>query len=184
MRYNGGIIDWTKEKLQDMDWKTRNIMTLNRCLHTRSSMARLYMKWKEGGIGLIIVEDCITTERGGMYDYLREGNEDMLSGALKGNVIEDGETKEEVTKRKRDERKKTLHEGKLQGQFVKKTRNIVYEVSGNWIRNVFLKKETEGMLFAAQEQALRTNSIKVKIDHQSFSTKCRLCGTKNRLLCI
>ena len=33
MRYSGGIIDWTKEKLQDMDWKTRKIMTLNRCLH-------------------------------------------------------------------------------------------------------------------------------------------------------
>ena len=39
--------------------------------------------------------------------------EDMLSGALKENV--EGETKEEFTKRKRDERKKTLHEEKLQG---------------------------------------------------------------------
>ena len=29
MRYIGGIIDWTKEELQDMDRKTRNIMTLN-----------------------------------------------------------------------------------------------------------------------------------------------------------
>ena len=47
----------------------------------------------------------------------------MLSGALKEIVIEEGETKEEFTKRKRDERKKTLHEGKLQGQFVEKTRN-------------------------------------------------------------
>ena len=27
MRYSKGIIDWTKEELQDMDQRTRNIMT-------------------------------------------------------------------------------------------------------------------------------------------------------------
>ena len=118
-------------------------------------MARLYMKWEEGGRGFISVEDCITTQRRGLYDYLKESKEDMLSGALK----EEGETKEEFTKRKRDERKKTLHEGKLQGQFVEKTRNIAHEFSGKWIRNGFLKKETEGMLFAAQEQALTKNQF-------------------------
>ena len=48
----------------------------------------------------------------------------MLSGALKENVNEEAETKEEFTKRKMDERKKTFHEGKLQGQFVEKSRNI------------------------------------------------------------
>ena len=64
---------------------------------------------------------------------------------------------------KRDARKKTLHEGKLQGQFVEKTRNIAHEFSGKWIRNGFLKKET----------------IKAKIDKQPVSPKCRLCATKD-----
>ena len=45
MRYSGRIINWTKEEFQDIDRKTRKIMTLN-------SVARLYMKRKEGG-GLI-----------------------------------------------------------------------------------------------------------------------------------
>ena len=110
-----------------------------------------------------------------MYDYLKESKEDMLSGALKENVIVEGETKEKSTKRKRVEREKTLHEGKLQGQFVQKTRNIAHKFSGKWIRNGFLKKETEGMLFAVQEQALRTNLIKAKIDKQPVCPKCRLC---------
>ena len=56
----------------------------------------------------------------GLYDYLKESKEDMLSGALKENVTEKGETKDEFTKRKRVERKKTLYEGKLQGEFVEK----------------------------------------------------------------
>ena len=94
MRYNGGIKDWTNEELQDMDRETINIMTLNRCLHPRSSVARLYMKWKEGGRWLITAEDHITTEKRGLYDYLKEIKEDILSGALKENVIQEGETKE------------------------------------------------------------------------------------------
>ena len=97
-------------------------------------------------------------------------------------MIEEGETKEQFRKRKRDERKKTLHEGNSQGQFVEKTRNIGHDFSGKWIRNGFLKKETDDMLFAAQEQALRTNSIKAKIDKQQVSPKCRLCGTKKETI--
>ena len=52
----------------------------------------------------------------------------MLSGALKENVIEEGETKEGFTKRKRDERKKTLDEGKLQRQFVEKPGTLCTQV--------------------------------------------------------
>ena len=39
-----------------------------------------------------------------------------------------------------------------------------------------LKKKTEGMIMAAQDQALRTNSIKRIIDKQNVSAKCRMCG--------
>ena len=139
------------------------------------------MKRKEGGRGLVAVEDCITTERRGLYDYLKESKEDMLGGALNENVIEVGETKGEFTKRKGDERNKTLHEGKLRGQFVMITRNIAHKLSGKWTRNGFLKKETEGGHVVCGSGAcstLRTNSIKAKIDKQPVSPKCRLCGTK------
>ena len=44
------------------------------------------------------MEDCITTEKRGLYDYLKESKEDMLSRALKENVIEEGETKKEFTR--------------------------------------------------------------------------------------
>ena len=40
-----------------------------------------------------------------------------------------------------------------------------------------LKKETEGLIMAAHDQALRTNIIKAKIEHQSVSAYlCRMCG--------
>ena len=39
-----------------------------------------------------------------------------------------------------------------------------------------LKKKTEEMVCAAQDQALRAKSIKVHIDGQDLSPMCRLCG--------
>ena len=110
-----------------------------------------------------------------MYDCLKESKEDILSGTLKENVTEEEETKKEFTKRKTDERKKTLHEGKLQGQIVEKSRNIGHEFSGKWIKNGFLKIETEGMLFSP---------IKAKIDKQPVSPKCRLCGTEEETVML
>ena len=79
----------------------------------------------------------LTTERRGLYDYLKESKEHMLRRALKENVIKEGETKEEFTKRKRNERKKTLHEGKLQGQFAEENQEnctqVFRKVDKEWV---------------------------------------------------
>ena len=40
-----------------------------------------------------------------------------------------------------------------------------------------IKKETEGLVMAAQNQAISTNCIKVNICHHSCSAQCRLCGS-------
>ena len=41
-----------------MDRKTRTILSLNGCLHTRSNVGRLYLPRKEGGRGLVGIEEC------------------------------------------------------------------------------------------------------------------------------
>ena len=163
-----------------MHRKTRKIMKQNRCLHPRSSVARLYMKQK-GGRGLINVEDCITNERRGLYDYLNERKEDMLSVSLKENVIVEGETKEEFTKRRTDDIKKTLHEGKLQGQFVEKTRNIARKFSRKWIRNGFLKKETESMIVICSSGAGTKNHFN---QNNQFLPNVDCVGQGKRQLCL
>ena len=38
------------------------------------------------------------------------------------------------------------------------------------------KRETESLIMAAQEQAIRTNAIKAKIDKTQAESKCRLYG--------
>ena len=60
-------------------------------------------------------------------------------------------------------------------------------MSWEWIRTGELKKETEGLIFAAQDQALRTNAVKARIENQNVSSKCRMCGshdeTVQHILC-
>ena len=42
-----------------------------------------------------------------------------------------------------------------------------------------MKKEIEGLIFAVQEQALRTNWIRKNIDGQEVSELCRVCGKRD-----
>ena len=39
-----------------------------------------------------------------------------------------------------------------------------------------LKRTTEGLIMAAQKQAIRTNNTKAKIDKTQENSKCRMCG--------
>ena len=60
------------------------------------------------------------------------------------------------------------------------------EVGNQNMRNGTLKRETESFIFAAQEQAIRTNVIKGKIGKSQKQTKCRMCSradeTINRIV--
>ena len=100
----------------------------------------------------------------------------MLQAALKEKVIVEEETLQDYERRRKEEEVKNWKEKALQGEFIQQISNVAGEESWRWLRNGFLKKETEGLILAAQEQALRTNSIKYSIDKTSETPLCRLCG--------
>ena len=52
VRYAGGIIEWTKQELRDLDRRTRKLLTMNGGFHPRDCVARLYVPRKDGGRGL------------------------------------------------------------------------------------------------------------------------------------
>ena len=64
----------------------------------------------------------------------------------------------------------------LHGQFVQQNKEVENQERWQWLRNGTLKRETESLIFAAQEQAIRTNVIKGKIDKSQEQTKFRMCG--------
>ena len=83
VRYSAGIVDWTMEEVANMDRRTRQILAMICCLHTRSNVTRLYLPRKEEGRGLISIEECLRRESKSLHGCLRESTEWMLQAALK-----------------------------------------------------------------------------------------------------
>ena len=61
VRYSAGILNWTKMELAQMDVKTRKIITMNGIFHKKGN-DRLYLRRKEGGHGLMSVQDYVEIE--------------------------------------------------------------------------------------------------------------------------
>ena len=91
---------------------------------------------------------------------MEASKEKSLIAVKNENILDKGEEKE----RTRQERLNSYRRKALHGQFVRGTESIRDSESWNWLKRDTMKKETEGLLTAAQDQALRTNYIKNKID--------------------
>ena len=166
------------DEVANMDRRTRKILAINGCLHTGSNVARLYLPRKEGVRGLIGIEECVRRESKSLHGYLRESTEWILQAALKEKVIVKQESLLDYKRRRKDEKVKNWKEKALHGAFLQQISDEAGEESWRRLRNGLLKKETEGLILAAQGQALRTNSIKYSIDKISDTPLCRLCVLK------
>ena len=62
VRYEAGIISWTKIELEEIDRKTRKLMTIYGVQHLKADVDRLYLQRCEGGRSLIGPEDCVQVE--------------------------------------------------------------------------------------------------------------------------
>jgi len=170
VRYTAGIVEWTQEELKQLDRKTRKHMTMRKMLHPRSNVDRLYLRRDEGGRGLMAVEDCVRLEEAGLSDFLklRGMNQETYNRFIKDNS--QGEEK----RLKHEMRLEAWKEKPLHGQFIRRTEEMGI-TSWNWLKEGKLKKETEGMILAAQDQALPTRNLQVKIYGKTGTTRCRMC---------
>ena len=79
--------------------------------------------------------------------------------------------------------RKQKWEGKqLHGRFKRLINNISHDKTWTWPRKGNFKRETESLLMAAQNSAIRTNHIKSRIDKTQQNSKCRLCGDRDETI--
>ena len=56
---SGPFLKWTTEEIEQMNERTRKLMTMQQALHLRDDDDRLYVSRKEGGSGLVSNEDSV-----------------------------------------------------------------------------------------------------------------------------
>ena len=100
-----------------------------------------------------------------MKKYIESSNEILLNDVEAEGIVESGNTKKEVS----EARKKNFMGKPLHSQFMRETDEKRSQETWNWLNKEKLKKDREGMLMAAQDQALGTNKITSKVTN-SFST--------------
>ena len=73
----------------------------------------------------------------------------------------------------------------LNGHFKQQTSEISHEQTWTWLRKENLKKETESLLIAAQNNTIRTNYVKARIEKKQQNSRCRFCGDRDEAInCI
>ena len=78
MRYGAGIVNWTKSELEEIDRRTRKVMTMSKVLHPRRDVDRLYVSRMEGGRGLIGCKMCVKAEENSLGWYVKHHIEPLL----------------------------------------------------------------------------------------------------------
>ena len=159
-------------------------MTMYNALHPKSNFDHLYIPRKEGGRGLQGVEKTVKVTNLGLENYVKNSRERLLTAARSVDIdlIEPIRKTTIVPKKQKKEEKTTSWEGKmLHGQFVRQTKEVGNQDRWQWLRNGTLKRETEDLVSAAQEQVIRTNVIKEKINKSQEQTKCRIVGLMRQL---
>ena len=109
---------------------------------------------------------------------MRESNEKLLKGVKKVGIVKTENLMEKggFKKNSQNEFKNKLHEKRMHGQFVcEMPDENDNDLSWKWLVQSDLRVETEATICAVQEQTLRTNYIKNKIDKKSENPLCRMC---------
>ena len=136
---------------------------------------RLHLQRCEGRRGLLGLQDCVHVEVHSLEQYLSTSKEKILNEVSRIRIIENnkcGRSKEEVPKEHQEK-----YEGKLlHGQFRKATQEVRSKRSWDWLKKVYLKKETASTIVAAQDQALRTRYLKNSVYRENVESICRVCG--------
>ena len=187
VQYSFGIIDWRISEFKKIDKKARKLLNMQKMLHPKADVERLYIPRKDGGRGLIEVETAFKTATIGLDHYLKHKDgrypkqllEHDRSKAINSIIKNATKFKREATMPEFENREdksasenalalkhifkskmKSTKEEKwkdkaLHGQYPKilEKPHVDTITTNKWLSSN-LKGETEGLLVAAQDQAI------------------------------
>ena len=79
VRYSGPFLKWTRDELNQMDQRTRKLMTMCKALQPRDDIDRLYVSRKEGGRGLASIEDSVDASIQRLEDHIEKHERGLIT---------------------------------------------------------------------------------------------------------
>ena len=123
---------------------------------------------------MISTEGCVELEIRGWEVYVHRSEERLMQAAREEEI--DGLEAESVLKRsKKDKILEDWEEKILHGQYLRQTKEVRSDQRWAWLQHGNLKRETESLIVAAQNQSVRTNLVKAKTDESQGDSLCRVC---------
>ena len=196
-----GILDWTKNDVENIDIRTRKMLTHGGNFHRNSSVDRLYSPREEGGRGLSSIVDIFVTrivsiaehlkERSTTHKYLqqvlRHEQERLIRLGRELCMATNVKLEEEANPQKTSaEVRKTLKEGHVKTWKEKAQHGYLFrkqetqpgydkEATNAWLKDKFMPSHIEGYICAIQEQEIRTRLLINKRENAESNPKCRFC---------
>ena len=148
-------------------------MTMHKALHPRDDVDRLYVSRKEGVRGLASDEDSVDASIQRLEDNMQKHDGGFIT-AIRNDTDNKMDNRMTITRKQK-------WEGKQHYGHFKRLINII-SYDKTWLRKGNFKRETESLLIAAQDNAVRSNHIKTRIDKTQQNSKCRLCGDRDETI--
>ena len=101
IRYAAPFVGWNWDELKEIDRNTRKVMNMYRALYQRYSVARLYLPRKEGGKGLLSIQNSVDSAVLGLEYYVQNSDKTLLTSLR--SVVQEPITVKEFKKQKSTE---------------------------------------------------------------------------------
>ena len=93
-----------------------------------------------------------------------EVRKERLIHDARGDKIDGLEATSDLKRSKKEKRLEDWEKKVLHGQYLRQAKEVRSNQCWAWLQNGDLKRETESLIVAAQNQSIRTNPAKAKID--------------------
>ena len=120
---------------------------------------------------MISIEDCVELTIRGLEVYVH-GSEKRLIQVTRGDKIDGSEAVSVLKRSKKERRLEDWEEKVLHGQYLRQTKEVKSDQCWACLQNGDLKRETESLTVAAQNQSIRTNIVQAKIDREILYVEC------------
>ena len=132
-------------------------MAMQKASHARDDVDRRYVSREEEVRKLASIEDSVEASTQLLEDYIEKHGGRLITATRKNNTDNMKINWTEIT------RKQKWEEKQLYARFKQLTSDISQEKMWTWLRKGNFKREIESLLIA-QNNAIRTNYIKARID--------------------